>query len=202
MLLNIQRDRFLDDFYELKTKNEEIENKISELEQKIDAYTNKLDIQVYQRIINTRFNVSKISSLSVKYMSSGQFLMNTIDEMSDFSPVIIQYGRTIENELKEIFLSIDASKKWMLGLMQGSLEKFKYGSTELQHCNTSHFSQLVVELENQFNSPMNLKIDLIDYLRNVRNSAGHSGTTKTKQEAINYIEKVNDFLDKWILEKK
>lgn len=203
-LLNIQRDRFLNDFDELKKNKEENENKISELEQKIDDYTNKLDIQMYQTIINTRFDVSKISSISAKYLSSGQLLLNTIHETSDFSPVIIQYGRTIENELKEIFIAIGVTdiKKLMLGKFQGALEKYKTGiSVQSTYCN-SILRLLPAELSNRFNNPIDLKIELLNEIREVRNSSGHSGQTKTKLEAINYIEKVNDFLDKWISEKK
>jgi hypothetical protein len=201
-LLNIQRDRFLQDFDELKKNKEENENKISELEQKIDSYTNKLDINVYQQIIAQRFDTLKLSSISVKYLMSGQFLLSNIDDSSDFSPVIIQYGRAVENELKEIFLNIDNSKKWMLGIMQGSLEKFKSGNSTLTICSPSEFAQLQIELANRFNSPSDLKIHLIDDIRDIRNSSGHAGQTKTKHDAINYIEKVNKFLDKWILEKK
>ncbi len=203
-LLNIQRDRFLIDFEELKKNKEENENKISELEQKIDEYTNKLDIQMYQTIIDTRFDVSKMSSISVKYLSSGQLLLNTIHETSDFSPVIIQYGRTIENELKDIFIAIGITdvRNLMLGKFQGALEKFKTGTSVQRTYSNNILSLLSVELSNRFNNPTDLKIELLNEIREVRNSSGHSGQTKTKQEAISYIEKVNDFLDKWISEKK
>ncbi len=203
-LLNIQRDRFLQDFDELKKNKEENENKITELELKIDDYINKLDIQMYQTIINNRFDVSKISSISAKYLSSGQLLLNTIHETSDFSPVIIQYGRTIENELKEIFIAIGITdvKKLMLGKFQGSLEKYKTGTTTQSPLSNIELVQLPSEMANRFKNPLSLKIELLEEIRVGRNDSGHSGQTKTKQEAINYIEKVNEFLDKWILEKK
>ncbi len=86
--------------------------------------------------------------------------------------------------------------------MQGSLEKFKTGSTTMPICNASDFNQLLTELPNMFNFPTNLRIDLINDLREIRNSSGHSGETKTKQNAIDYLKKANDFLDKWIAEKK
>lgn len=201
-LLNIQRDKFLHDFEELKRTKEENENKLSELEQKIDDYTNKLDISVYQQIITQRFDTSKLSPISVKYLISGQFLLKNIDTSSDFAPVIIQYGRAVENELKEIFLSIDNSKKWMLGVMQGSLEKFKNGSTTLPQCNASEYAQLPIELANRFKAPADLKINLIDDIREIRNLASHSGQTNSEQDALDYILKVNEFIDKWINEKK
>ena len=204
-LLNFQRDRFLREFNTLKIVNQANENKIIILEQKIDDFTNKLDISVYQHMINQRFDISKFTIGSANYLASGQFLLNNIDTNSDFSPVIIQYGRTIENELKDIFISsgIPYSAKLMLGFMQGSLEKFKSGTTlQTNYCSSSQLSQLQVELQNRFHYPLNLKIELLDNLRIIRNSAGHSGQTKTKQEAIDYIQEVNDFLDKWIFEKK
>jgi predicted ATP-dependent endonuclease of OLD family len=203
-LLNIQRNRFLLDFDELKRNKEENENKIFDLEQKIDNYTNKLDISVYVNIISHRFDISKLSPVSVNYLTSGQFLLYNIDVSSDFSPVIIQYGRSVEYELKEIFLNIDNSKKWMFGTMQGPLETFKNGSTHMSMslCNTRNYAQLQIELTNRFNSPAELKIDLINDIRLIRNSAGHSGQTKNKLDALDYISKVNEFFEKWIMEKK
>jgi len=203
-LLNIQRVRFLDDFDELKIKNEQNDNKIAVLEQKIDDYINKLDIQIYQTFINSRFNVSKISPISAKYLSSGQLLLNTIDLTSDFSPVIIQYGRALENELKEIFIAIGISdvKKLMLGKFQGSLEKYKTGTTTQSPLSNKELIQLPTEMSSRFTNPQSLKIELLEDIRVGRNESGHSGHTKTKQDAIEYIDKVNEFLDKWISEKK
>lgn len=201
-LLNIQRNRFLNEFYDLKKNNEENDNKISELEQKIDNYIKKLDISVYQQIINHRFDILKLSSIGVKYLMSGQFLLNNIDVSSDFSPVIIQYGRAVENELRGIFININNSKNWMLGKMQGSLEKFKNGTTALPKCTSREFAQLQVVLAEKFNSPSALKISLIDDIRKIRNLAGHSGQTMSKLDALNYIAIVNEYLDKWLNEKK
>lgn len=202
-LLNIQRGKFLDEFYELKKDKEERENKITELEQKIDDYTNKLDIQMYQTIVNNRFDISKISPVTVKYLSSGQFLLNTIDETSDFSPVIIQYGRTIENELKEIFVAIGVNdNQLMLGKFQGALEKFKTETSIQSTYNDSILNSLPSALSDRFNNPQELKIELLNEIRKERNSSAHSGQIKTKQDAIRYIELVNTFLEKWISEKK
>ncbi len=201
-LLNIRRDKFLHDFEELKVAKEENEDKLSELEQKIDDYTNKLDIGVYRQIISQRFNTSKLLPISVNYLESAQFLLENIDTSSDFSPVIIQYGRAVENELKEIFLSVDNSKKWMLGAMQGPLEKFKNITTTLPQCTVREYAKLVAELATRFNMPANLKIDLIEDIRQIRNLASHSGQTMSEQDARDYILKVNEFIDKWIAEKK
>ncbi|TQM49613.1 hypothetical protein BDE36_1333 [Arcticibacter tournemirensis] len=131
---------------------------------------------------------------SVTYLVSGQYLLENIDTSDDYSPVIIQYGRAIENELKRIFLSTTSPRPWMLGSMQTQLENFVKGSI----CNPL----LPNSLMTIFNVPTNLRIDLIQDLRVIRNDAGHSGQTKTKQNAIDYIQKANDFMDSWIAEVK
>lgn len=202
-LLNIQRDRFFDDFEELKKSNKENEDKLIEIQQKIDDYTNKLDITLYSQVISQRFDVQKLSSVSTQYLVSGQFLLHNIDDQSDFSPVIIQYGRAIENEIKEkLFRNVNSTKNWMLGEMQGSLEKQQNGNTSLKTCSNVELFSLTAELLNVFHDSTNLRIDLLEYLRSTRNSAAHSGHTKTKQEAASYIQTSNDFLDKWINELK
>jgi len=200
-LLNIKFDN---QFQELKKSNDENENKISDLEQKIDDFTEKLDIQKYLTAINNRFDTTKLLPLSVRYLASGQLLLNTIDEISDFSPSIIQYGRTVEYELKQIFIAIGITdlRVLMLGKFQGALEKFKTGTSVQGTYSNSVLSILRAELNNRFNDPTALKIELLNEIREIRNASGHSGQTKTKQEAIDYIENVNDFLDKWISEKK
>ncbi|MFN0203466.1 MAG: AAA family ATPase, partial [Bacteroidia bacterium] len=203
-LLNIQRDTFIKEFEELKQNKDDNENKITELQTKIDDYTNKLDIGVYEQIINHRFNTTKLLPYSIRYLVSGQYLLSNINVSCDFSPVILQYGRAIENELKEIFIAIGITdiKKLMLGKFQGALEKFKTGTTIQSTFSNIELSPLPAELGNRFTNPTSLKIELLDNIRDIRNSSGHSGQTKTKPEAIAYIDKVNEFLDKWIDEKK
>lgn len=198
-LLNIQ---FSTQFEKLKKNNDENQNKINILEQQIDSYVKKLNFSEYTTQIKKQFNTTKLSTISVEYLASGQYMLINTDVNSDFSPIIIQYGRTVENELKEIFLAIDNGKNWMLGIMQGSLEKYKSGFTTMPQCDPIEFKQLQSEMTNRFNNPMDLKIELLNDIRKIRNDAGHPGQTKTKQNAIDYIDKVNDFLDKWIMEKK
>lgn len=202
-LLNVQRDNFFKDFEALKLDNEDNENKISDLQQKIDDFTNKADIGVYQTLVNTIFvNHSKLLPDSLRYLSTGQYLLNNIDIHSDFSPVILQYGRSVENELKELFIRVDHTKKWMIGVMQGALEKFKSISTIMPGISATNYAALQVELTSYFNTPVSLKIELIDDLRVKRNEAAHPGPIRTKAEALDYINKTNEFLKKWIELKK
>lgn len=193
-LLNVQRDNFITDFEKLKNDHQDNENKILLFQQQIDAFVDKADVSKYQLIIDNEFTVSKLDPITVSYLSSGQFLLHNINTIDDFSPVIIQYGRAIENELKRIFVSIPSPNQWMLGSMQKQLENYSNGN--------AHNLQLPSKLINLFNNPSNLRIDLINDLRDIRNDAGHSGHIKIKQEAVDYIQNVNDFLQNWITELK
>lgn len=186
-----------------EAKNLEDENKLNLLQQKIDEYIDKSDIQAYQQTITTQFpNVSKLDSLSVEYMVGGQYLLAHINDPADFSPVIMQYGRAVENELKQIFNHIDSSVDWMIGPMQKCLERLTDTTVNIRRDYQNGFNGLSAELTRVFNGPGNLRIDLIDDIREIRNSAGHAGQVKSKQDAIAYIQKVNQFLTVWTNEKK
>lgn len=184
-------------------KIQDNENKINELEQKIDEYISKADVTRYRHIIISQYpNYNKLDLLSIDYLVAGQYLLENVEPNGDYSPVILQYGRAIENELKQIFYRLNSSGNWMFGKMQGSLEKLIIGSTTFPTCNASEFNQLTIDLGNMFNNHINLRYDLIDNLRNIRNDASHAGQKKTKQQASTYITMANDFLDRWISEMK
>lgn len=186
-----------------KDKIQEHEATIATIQQKIDEWLDQVDINKYRQTITTRFpNSNKLDSLSIEYLVGGQYLLANMDNNPDFSPVIMQYGRSIENELKRIFVPLDSSQNWMIGPMQKLMEKFKTPSKSIDAQYNAAFRLLAPELNRQFNVPGNLKIDLINDLREIRNSSGHAGHTKSRQDANDYITKANDFLDKWIAEKK
>ncbi|MNY39839.1 hypothetical protein D3C86_1745440 [compost metagenome] len=88
--------------------------------------------------------------------------------------------------------------------MQGSLEKFKTGilSRNVSSCNDTDFARLETELPNYFHQPINLKIELLQDLREIRNSVAHAGEFKTKQDAESYFQIAKAFLDSWTSEKK
>lgn len=201
-LLNIQRDHFLNDFENLKENKQEDEKKIIELQQKIETYTAKIDLSLYQEMVNTMFDTSKLLPHSVIYLTSGQYLLYNTNEHTDFSPVIIQYARSVENELCSVFKNVDSNKSWMMGVMQGSLEMYKFSTTSMVRCSNLELPLLQIEMSAIFNTPSDLKIELLDYLREKRNDAAHPGSAKTKADAVDYITKVNDFLTKWIELKK
>lgn len=202
-LLNVQRDNFFRDFGALKSDNEDNENKIVDLQLKIDEFTQKTDIREYETMVNTIFfNHSKLLPDSLRYLSTGQYLLHNIDDPSDFSPVILQYGRSIEHELCGLFANIDPARDWKFAVMQGALERFKSINTTMPGINSTDSASLQVELTNFFNTPVNLKIELIDDLRDKRNEAAHPGPRRTKAQAEDYINKTNDFLKKWTELKK
>ena len=198
-LLNIQRDNFFRDFAAMKDVIDENDNKINSLQQKIDGFTNKADIRVYEALVNAIYvETSKLLPSSLMYLSSAQYLLHNIGDHSDFSPVILQYGRSIENELKGLFVNINPTKKWMFGIMQGPLEKFKSIITTMPSINSTEYASLQLELSNFFNTPMNLKIELLNNLRIKRNEAAHPGPLKTKAEALAYMTLTEEFFKKWI----
>lgn len=198
-LLNIRRKNFLSDLQALKESKEQNEDTISALQLKIDEYTRKADMSVYRLIVTTMFApATKLLPESILYLTSGQYLLKNIDQNEDFSPVIIQYGRAIEHELCGIFKNIDPAKWWKFGVMQGSLEKFKFANSLLGPCSNTEYSSLLTELNALFITPRDLKIELLQDLRNERNDAAHPGLVKTKAEAEAYMSIADQFLIKWI----
>lgn len=199
-LLNIQRNRFIDDFNELKKTKEEGDEKIVELESRIDDYTNKFDAQISRREINLLFNTSKLEATTVDYLVSGQLLMELIQNGSDFSPAIIQFGRAVEYELKQIFTGILPPDRQTIGGMQNHLLKLR--NQEGQYAAADGTTSLEIELSNRFNNPTNLRIDLIEAIRIGRNNAAHSGSLHGRQEALDYIDVVKEFLESLTNERK
>jgi AAA15 family ATPase/GTPase len=201
-LLNVQREKFMQDFEALKKNNKESEEKVIELQQRVDAYTDKVDVAKYRQILDLRFDTTKLDAGTLTYLVSGQYLLENIDVSGDYSPVIIQYGRAIENELKRIFVPINSTEQWVLGPMQGTLEKFKGISTTMGACKNVDYVHVPAKLGSMFHNPLNLKVEMLNDLRLKRNDVGHAGHTMTKQDAIDYIQDSGVFLDIWIAELK
>ncbi len=88
----------------IKKEKEDKELELQELlirqEEKIDEYTAKLDYSKYVIEIESIIDKTKIdNSKTLQYLSTGKFLLNTLDKDADFAPVIIQYGRAVEFEM-------------------------------------------------------------------------------------------------------
>lgn len=201
-LLNIQRDHFFSEFEALKEDSIEDSRKIEDLQIKIDDFIAKADVSIYQQIVSSSYESSKLLANSLLYLTSGYFLLKNINAQGDYSPVIIQFGRTVEYELIAVFRGF-SSKKWSFSQMQGSLEKFKRGTTAVHRpCTNGELNSLRNELQATFNTPTELKIELLNYLRVKRNEAAHPGSFKSENDATDYISKTKDFLLKWIELKK
>ena len=68
--------------------------------EKIDEYTAKTDYSRYLTEIESTIDKTKINnSKTLKYLSTGKYLLKTLDSAADFAPVIIQYGRAVEFEM-------------------------------------------------------------------------------------------------------
>lgn len=192
-LLNIQRDQFFDDFKKLKISEEENENKITELESRIDEYTNKFDSQFSRREIGFLFNTSKLEVKTVDYLVSGQLLLGLIEDGNDFSPAMLQFGRAVEYELKQLFPGILDPRHQTIGAMQSHLLRFTNQQGEYAACNGT--SALEIALNSRFHHPENLRTNLIENIRVGRNDAAHSGSIHNKQDAETYLVYVQEFLE-------
>lgn len=198
-LLNFQRNSFIDDFEALKIEQGENESKIVELETKIDEFTAKFDTQVYEREAALLFDVSKLETKTVEYLISGLLVFALSKDGNDFSPVMLQFGRAVEYELKQMFVNILAEKKRTIGGMQQHFERYvNYQGEYTAGDNTTHLEN---ELNNRFRNPRNLRVDLLEDLRVGRNDAAHSGSSHDRQDALNYINVVKEFLGNFTSEK-
>ncbi|WHF51966.1 DUF3696 domain-containing protein [Chryseobacterium gotjawalense] len=88
----------------IKREKEEKELEFQELlerqAEKIDEYTAKTDYSRYLTEIERIIDKTKINnSKTLKYLSTGKYLLETLDDAADFAPVIIQYGRAVEFEM-------------------------------------------------------------------------------------------------------
>ncbi|WP_131701476.1 hypothetical protein [Chryseobacterium sp. FH2] len=94
----------------------------------------------------------------------------------------------MENELKKLFSSVNATKSWKIAVMQRSPEKFKFGANTISLCcNTSEFNLLNTALHSMFVDPFSLKIGMLNELRETRNNARHPGLIMEKTDAEQYI---------------
>lgn len=201
-LLNIQRKNFLQEFHETKARETTDKTKITTLQKQIDDYLEKVDLSVYQGIIANRFNISKLDAFTTHCLVSGQFLFNVNDQNADYSPIIMQYGRAVENELEKFFDKLCKPNERNFGIMQNSMLRFIKPSTPLLSGNKMSDKAVEQKLLTWFNNPSNLKIKQIRNIREIRNQSAHIGTTKSKQDAEDYINTVDEFLDFWLKEKK
>jgi hypothetical protein len=106
-LLNIRRNNFITGFEAIKNKIATKESTILQLEDKIDDYTQKLELTEYQLLIDDLLggadNRSKLSPESYQFFASAKFMFAIFEHHVDYSPIVIQCGRVVENELMNIF---------------------------------------------------------------------------------------------------
>lgn len=85
---------------EKEEKELELQGQIIRQTDIIDEYTAKADYSKYVTEIERIINKTKIdSSKTLQYLSTGKYLLNTLDDAADFAPVLIQYGRAVEFEM-------------------------------------------------------------------------------------------------------
>ncbi|MCP5493819.1 MAG: leucine-rich repeat domain-containing protein [Leptospiraceae bacterium] len=129
---------FFGDFNNIKndTGMSEIERE-KKLYEKMDEFDEKIkDINHYEKIIKERHRLSFFEHLSRKsqtYLISAEFLLDEIRKIEglDYSPAILQYNRTIENELKlELFNSFHSYFNNQSAKLEPLLQQDKYTNSE------------------------------------------------------------------------
>ncbi|SES31181.1 DUF3696 domain-containing protein [Pedobacter rhizosphaerae] len=77
-----------------------LQDQITAQEAIIDQYTAKTDLSAYQAEVEQVIDISKINhSKTLRYLSTGKFLLNNLVPGADFAPVVLQYGRAVEFEM-------------------------------------------------------------------------------------------------------
>lgn len=83
-----------------KEKELELQTLIDEQILKIDEYAAKADYSTYESEIRSIIDPYKIDiSKTLRYLSTGKFLLKTLGSSADFAPVVIQYGRALEFQM-------------------------------------------------------------------------------------------------------
>lgn len=81
-------------------KESELQKLIDEQILKIDEYTAKADYSTYESEIRAIIDPNKIDpSKTLRYLSTGKFLLKTLGNSADYAPVVIQYGRSLEFQM-------------------------------------------------------------------------------------------------------
>ncbi|OCA77551.1 hypothetical protein BBI01_03635 [Chryseobacterium artocarpi] len=201
--LNLYRSKFVTEYNALRQSKEESDGKVADLERKVDEFTQRADLRIYKRRVEQDIDIQALDDSTVNYLISGQFLIDTLLRGDDYSPVIMQYGRAIENEMKQLFVIIDPSEKWMIGPMKIFLKDANDTSVNYsKEKPMNRLRSLRSLLSTYFNNFDNVNLSDIDDLHINRNDAGHAGHIKTKVEAEEYIRKAKAFLNNWISQKK
>ncbi|MCP5498223.1 MAG: hypothetical protein H7A23_27015, partial [Leptospiraceae bacterium] len=129
---------FFGDFHNIKNdtsmSEEEREQKLYD---KVDEMDEEIkDINHYEKIIKKHHRLSFFEHLNRKsktYLISAEFLLDELQKIEgiDYSPVILQYNRTIENELKlELFNSFYSYFNNQSLKLEPLLQQDKYANSE------------------------------------------------------------------------
>ncbi len=273
-LLNLQRKKIFEKITDLRKELDKEtgltdEQKTNQLSDKLDLLLCMQDKSRWREKLKNAINAdieNKLDSNTMEYMQQGWYLLDTNHKELDYSGVVIQFGRAVENELIELIekFKIDTTQYATKGYVRnyehlsiegikisqiqkvienskadsimGKKKKLKNGVMEQgsglhlliqQHYSAISESVIKIDFKNDFdkfiqstfdqrtwltNDPYtNPNLDfsflilpsycttkkIIDFTREVRNSAAHTGTTKTKEQAEEYRKLVIDFFNLW-----
>ncbi|WP_375559959.1 AAA family ATPase [Bernardetia sp. OM2101] len=233
-LLNKRRERFFETFE--RTKNLVVNGTETDEEiiyQKIDEYLINQDYSTYETVLTEKnIDISKLHSDIINLLTSGLFLQNNLanNPSSDFSPVVMQLGKAMENTIKsackDIFTTNNFSQtkinniKTVEGWLFGSFSQFKISSInsfQSQHLLYSLAEPTTrIELNNSYGNIINVinlnkletnkskfgENDVVSKIRDLRNNAAHKSEKISLTESSEHLDRVIEFFKMWIEIKK
>ncbi len=230
-LLNLQRKKFFEALHKDIMHETNPEKRMKMLEERITHYTDIQDLSKFKNdlIKDLTFNgVDKFSILNPKvqhYLASARFFMSIIDRRKktnadnnfiDFAPVMVEYGKSVETELLDVFKlaypTKYANREITPDYMQKKLENEDGDSNIITHFSNklNNFNGFKTSIRG--NPPISRSLSPIGggtnpaswlgIIRNYRNSSGHENNEDINgiwnyDNSQKYAEYVEQFFNLW-----
>jgi predicted RNA methylase len=186
------------DFEEIKKEDRDEEEKLVLLYKKIDRRLNekneelKEEIDAYTDIAKSLItNWNKLEPLSKEYYPLAEYLFSKLQSMPniDFSPVILQYCRTIENELlNKLFIKFT---RYLINkcnpiedFLTNDLAKDEKGRDKP----TKQFANTIIQCRNKNDNEIKYTLGTMHFILNYASTQNHRETSFLISEFIDYIE--------------
>ncbi len=188
----------------IKSTHETDEEKLKEIYEAIDKQTSSLkkqykkDIRIYEEIVKKKIeNWDKLESLSKKILPQAEYIFLELAgiENADYSPVILQYCRSLENEIsKKIFIEFTLFIWKKYGIIDVFLKK------DLENDKTKMFAKYIKRYKGKNSKDIKYTLGDMNFILNL--TAGKRTINKSPllQEFKNFI--VKHFKAELILSKE
>jgi hypothetical protein len=155
--------------------------------------------------------MKKLEASSRKFLINGEYLKKKISQIpdGDYSPVVLQYGRAIEQEFNKLGISemLGNCQKKLIGLLKEYHTRSSANPAILSKVNEIDLSKEIFSesylgytLHPSWNGcPDISQTKFYKEITSKRNAAGHSGDDSffTKEQAEIAINDMSEFLQKW-----